>query len=125
MPHDIGGYVFNKRCLFYREAMEEGEIEEEETKKKVPLSLEELLAKKKAEEEALAKVCVRTIYHISPKYFLGTLTFYHTCHNLVLLNPDIPCLCKQCRSRSVGFFRSQLIWICTVCHLICEFVSKS
>ena len=22
---------------------------------------------------------------------------------LVLLNPDIPCLCKQCRSRSVGF----------------------
>ena len=22
---------------------------------------------------------------------------------------------KQCRSRSVGFFRSQLIWICTVC----------
>ena len=35
---------------------------------------------------------------------------------LVLLNPDIPCLCRQCRSRSVGFFRSQLIWICTVCH---------
>ena len=35
---------------------------------------------------------------------------------LVLLNPDIPCLCKQCRSRSVGFWRSQLIWICTVCH---------
>ena len=22
---------------------------------------------------------------------------------LVLLNPDMPCLCKQCRSRSVGF----------------------
>ena len=22
---------------------------------------------------------------------------------------------KQCRTRSVGFFRSQLIWICTVC----------
>ena len=31
-------------------------------------------------------------------------------------------LCKQCRSRSVGFFRSQLIWICTVCHLVCEFI---
>ena len=29
---------------------------------------------------------------------------------------DLPCLCKQCRSRSVGFGRSQLIWICTVCH---------
>ena len=25
------------------------------------------------------------------------------CLTLVLLNPDIPCLCKQCRSRSVGF----------------------
>ena len=25
---------------------------------------------------------------------------------LVLLNPDMPCLWKQCRSRSVGFFRS-------------------
>ena len=35
---------------------------------------------------------------------------------LVLLNPDKFCLCKQCRSRSVGFWRSQLIWICTVCH---------
>ena len=42
---------------------------------------------------------------------------------LVLLNPDIPCLCKQCRSRSVGFWRSQLIWICTVCHQVCEFIS--
>ena len=37
---------------------------------------------------------------------------------LVLLNPDRPCLCKQCRSRSVGFWRSQLIWICTVCHSV-------
>ena len=35
---------------------------------------------------------------------------------LVLLNPDIHCLCKQCRSRSVGFWRSQLIWIYIVCH---------
>ena len=43
---------------------------------------------------------------------------------LVLLSPDIPCLCKQCRSRSVGFWRSgsQLIWICTVCHQVCEFI---
>ena len=40
---------------------------------------------------------------------------------VVLLTPDKPCLCKQCRSRSVGF--SQLIWICTVCHSVCEFVS--
>ena len=42
---------------------------------------------------------------------------------LVLLNPDIPCICKQCRSRSVGFWRrSQLIWICTVCQAVCEFI---
>ena len=39
----------------------------------------------------------------------------------IWLNPslaehDMPCLSKQCRSRSVGFWRSQLIWICTVCH---------
>ena len=35
--------------------------------------------------------------------------------NLVLLNQDIPCLWKQCRSRSVGF--------CTICHSVCEFMS--
>ena len=39
----------------------------------------------------------------------------------VLLNPDIPCICKQCRSRSADFWRSQLIWLCTVCYWICEF----
>ena len=32
-------------------------------------------------------------------------------------------LCKQCRSRSDGFLRSQLIWIYTVCHSVCEFIS--
>ena len=37
---------------------------------------------------------------------------------LFLLNPDIPWLCKLCRSRSVGFWRSHLIWICTVCHSV-------
>ena len=51
------------------------------------------------------------------------LTVYPIPLTLVLLNPDILCLCKQCRSRSVGFWRSQLIWICTVCHLICEFTA--
>ena len=44
---------------------------------------------------------------------------------LVLLNLDIPCLCKQCRARSVGFFRSQLIWLCTVCHSVFEFISTT
>ena len=42
---------------------------------------------------------------------------------LVLLNPDKPCFCKQWRSRSVGFWRSQLIWISTVCRSIYEFMS--
>ena len=37
---------------------------------------------------------------------------------LVLLNPDIPCLWKQFRSRLVGFCRSQLIRICTVCNVV-------
>ena len=31
---------------------------------------------------------------------------------LVLLNLD----CKQCKSTSVGFWRSQQIWVCTLCH---------
>ena len=41
---------------------------------------------------------------------------YNSALTLVLLSPDIPWPCKQCRSRSAGFWRSQLIWICTVCH---------
>ena len=45
---------------------------------------------------------------------------YHAqlqCLTLVLLNPDIPCFCKQSRSRSVGFWRiyindlDQVIWL--------------
>ena len=71
---------------------------------------------------------------IITKYFPCPFYTYHLAESthsvnpyltltLVLLNPDIPCLCKQCRSRSVGFFRSQLIWICTVCHSVCEFIS--
>ena len=43
----------------------------------------------------------------------------------VLLNLDMPYLCKQCRSRSVGFYRSQLIWICSVCYSVYEFISKT
>ena len=46
-------------------------------------------------------------YNFYPKYWF-TLT-------LVLLNPDMSCLCKKCRLRSAGFW-SQLIWICTICH---------
>ena len=42
---------------------------------------------------------------------------------LLLLIPDIPSLCKQCRARSVGFWRTQLICVCTVCHKECEFIS--
>ena len=39
---------------------------------------------------------------------------------LVLLNLDIPWICKQSRSRSVGVWRSQLIQICAVCHSVSE-----
>ena len=53
----------------------------------------------------------------------------HTISNinltLVLLNLDISCLYKQCRSRSVGFWRSQLIWISTVYHSVTEYVSTT
>ena len=62
-------------------------------------------------------------------YFIFSIFSIRTlCHDhltLALLNLDIPCICKQCRSRSVGFWRSQLIWICTVCHSVCEFISTS
>ena len=37
--------------------------------------------------------------------------------------PGYTLFCKQCRSRSVGFWRSQLIWICTVCHQVCKFIA--
>ena len=43
-------------------------------------------------------------------FFFVTFQWKYSRLTLVLLNPDIPCLCKQCRSRSVGFWRSQLIW---------------
>ena len=33
--------------------------------------------------------------------------------------------CPVLANRLVGFWRSQLIWICSVCHLICEFLSKT
>ena len=43
--------------------------------------------------------------------------------NPSLAEHDILCPRKQCRSRSVGFWRSQLIRICTVCHQVCEFIA--
>ena len=87
-------------------------------------------AQRTAFEQSVRKqLCVR---HLSEKRFLlGSLyrrrKFANFCHDLtlVLLNPDMLCICYQCRSRSVGFWRSQLIWICTVCHLESEFVSTS
>ena len=39
--------------------------------------------------------------------------------------PEYAHLCKKHRTRSVGFWRSQLIWICTVWHSVCEFVSTT
>ena len=42
------------------------------------------------------------------------VTYYYTEEPvliLVLLNPDIPCLCKQCRSRSVGFWPASALFV--------------
>ena len=38
--------------------------------------------------------------------FLAWILLFYAVLNLVLLSPDIPCLYKQCRSRSVGFWRN-------------------
>ena len=64
------------------------------------------------------------LYKRDPIKFCDMQNLHHTL-TLVMLNSDISCLCKQCRSRSVGFWRSTLIWIGTVCHLVCEFVSQT
>ena len=72
----------------------------------------------------------RSIWDLLMKYKKGRSKPCYICNTciivfltLVLLNTAVPCLCKQCRSRSVGFFRSQLIWIYTVCHLVCEYIA--
>ena len=61
--------------------------------------------------------------------FSGTRVFWNspfdyllTYLTLVLLVTNISCLCKQFTSRLVGFWSSQLIWICTVCFWVCEFI---
>ena len=49
------------------------------------------------------KVSMYTVYMYSKIPLLWPLESKTTLlFSLVLLNPDIPCLCKQCRSRSVG-----------------------
>ena len=65
-------------------------------------------------------------YSVTFPYHLYTGTWrrpFDFLLTLVLLSQDIPCLCKQYRSRSVGFWRSKLIRICTVCHSVSEFIS--
>ena len=44
--------------------------------------------------------------------------------NHSLAEHDMPCFSKQCRSKSVGFCRSQLIWICTVVIKYVNFYQK-
>ena len=58
-------------------------------------------------------------FHVS---YLSSLSPMLT-FNPSLAEHDMTCLSKQCRSGSVGFWRSQLIWICTVCHWVCEFIT--
>ena len=70
-------------------------------------------------------LCIHAVW-LEPSLPTYTDTIYIDCKEapltLVLLSLDIPCLCKQCRSRSVGFWRSQLIWICSVWYKVFEFV---
>ena len=68
-------------------------------------------------------VTICTFWKLTLTTFNNLWNIFGHVLTLVLLNPDMSCLCKQCRSRSVGFWRSQLIWICTVCHYVCEFIS--
>ena len=56
-------------------------------------------------EYVFLQITPLVLYLLLYSEYSDTLTF-------VLLNPDIPCLCKQCRSR-----------ICTVCHLVYKFIS--
>ena len=60
--------------------------------------------------------------YISELLHMGTIYFCIEIFTLVLLNPDKPCLCKQCRSRSVGFWRSQQIWMYTVIKYVYFFL---
>ena len=46
-----------------------------------------------------------TFSHVKP-HMHKFQPFNTTTLPLVLLNPDIPCLCRQCRSRSVGFWEA-------------------
>ena len=72
-------------------------------------------------------MCIPVGCHVHIRYIVEGMSFVICVIKLltlVRLSPDIPYLFKQCRSRSVGFWRSQLIWICTVCHQVCEFIAK-
>lgn len=55
--------------------------EEEKVQKKVPLSLEELLAKKKAEEEALSKVSIATVAMSELNLYDKNVMFLHHIHS--------------------------------------------
>ena len=47
---------------------------------------------------------------ISSNHAYWNFTAQSTLITLVLLNPDIPCLCKQYRSRSVGYFSGSALF---------------
>ena len=64
-------------------------------------------------------VCINIMSVTAVCMYVQTLGAF----NPSLAEHDMPCPSKQCRSRSVGFWRSQLIWISTVCHQVCEFIA--
>ena len=62
----------------------------------------------------------RGTFNVSTHNICFQILIWILCLILDLLNPDMPYLYKQCSSRSAGFLRSQLIWICTY---FCNYVN--
>ena len=75
-------------------------------------------------EEKYHQIVICWISLESGKVLIISITRnYHT--EMHFINPypaehDNPYLCKHCRTWSDGFWRSRLIWIYTVCHVLCE-----
>ena len=68
---------------------------------------------------------------VSPEKVVIAQSFAALVHGRIVFSKPWFCwtwicpACKQCRSRSAGFWRSQLIWIYTVWHEVFEFVSRT
>ena len=93
------------------------------------MNVESALIRRQDIESVVDRLCVPAGYTLKKKkiMYVNALSFRSFSRKfivhaiflhltLVLLSLDMSCPCEQCRSRSVGFWRIQMIWICTVCH---------